>query len=141
MVGNFHGVDRSCTLRRGAGASPFNVDPVPSRRGGSCHLSGGQSVRFAVDPNTRARDRKWLDLCGGWSWRRAHPARQEAPFGLHATDRKAALQYLQCCMQNNMAWKDAAEQIGVYLEKRGVSLEFTASQLEITRQKLQPWLD
>jgi hypothetical protein len=49
--------------------------------------------------------------------------RAAAPFAFHDKECMAALQYLQCCLRNEMNWNDAAAQINQYLGTRGVTAE------------------
>jgi hypothetical protein len=55
-------------------------------------------------------------------------------------DEERAMQYLQCRRKHQMSWKDAARQIEYYLKHMRVTPEALVSQLEMARQKLQPWL-
>ncbi|MCP3477614.1 hypothetical protein NLM33_46525 [Bradyrhizobium sp. CCGUVB1N3] len=64
-----------------------------------------------------------------------------APFGVHPLDEERALEYMICCRKNQMSWAQAAEQITNYLQGKGCTPERIVSDLEMARQKLQPWLD
>lgn len=64
-----------------------------------------------------------------------------APFGVHAKDGDRALEYMICCRKNGMRWAQAAEQIKGYLQSKGCTPARIATDLEMARQKLQPWLD
>jgi hypothetical protein len=64
-----------------------------------------------------------------------------APFAVHALDEERAFQYLSCCRKAQMKWADAATQIKNYLESKGCTPERIVSDLEMARQKFQPWLD
>jgi hypothetical protein len=64
-----------------------------------------------------------------------------APFAVHALDEERAFQYLACCRKAHMSWEDAGEQIKSYLQSKGCTPERIGSDLEMARQKFQPWLD
>ena len=68
-------------------------------------------------------------------------AGEQAPFALDDVARERALKYLQCCYENSMTWEDVRHQIEAYLVERGCTPAFIATQLQVAREKLQPWLD
>ncbi len=51
------------------------------------------------------------------------------------------MKYLQCCYENSLTWEDARHQIEAYLVERRCTPAFIATQLQVAREKLQPWLD
>jgi hypothetical protein len=64
-----------------------------------------------------------------------------APFGVHALDEERAFEYLVCCRKAQMRWASVADQITSYLESNDCTPERIATDLEMARQKFQPWLD
>jgi hypothetical protein len=64
-----------------------------------------------------------------------------APFAVHALDEERAFTYLQCCRKSGMKWADVKAQIEAYMKGKGCQIGRIASDLEMARQKFQPWLD
>lgn len=63
-----------------------------------------------------------------------------APFAQHAGDRQSAFNYLECCIQNQVSWDDAQEQIRVYLKRQNCNGQTIREQVERARSYLEAWL-
>lgn len=64
-----------------------------------------------------------------------------APFGVHSLDEERAFEYLACCRKAQMRWANVADQVQGYLESKGCTPDRIVTDLEMARQKFQPWLD
>ena len=68
----------------------------------------------------------------------------KADFGQYATDREAALLYLQKCMDRNMDWQQTREELEEYLDSiclTEASLSWKEKQLALAQRMFLPWLD
>ncbi|MDK1389597.1 hypothetical protein QN224_29900 [Sinorhizobium sp. 8-89] len=67
-----------------------------------------------------------------------------APFALHESDRRSAVVYLQCCVENSLRWSDVETQIRAYLAPRGSGehyVKWVDQQIQQAQKMFLPWLE
>jgi hypothetical protein len=71
-------------------------------------------------------------------------AGDRAPFAAHEADMLLAIDYLRCCVENNLTWSTVESDIRSYLSTKGEGhhfAKFTEDQIRKAQQMFLPWLD